>query len=56
MNIPRAEEILNSLGVIEVFYHGSPVWLEQVDGESVKIKDLNTQTDLQVTVNELMER
>lgn len=56
MNTRRAEEILDSLGVIEVFYQGSPVWLEQISGASVQIKDLNTQQRLEVSVNDLFEK
>jgi small acid-soluble spore protein H (minor) len=56
MNTHRAEEIVDSLGVIEVLYQGSPIWIEQISGDSVQIRDLNTQQRLEVPVNELVER
>ena len=56
MNTKRAEEIVDSLGVIEVLYQGSPIWIEQINGDKVQIQDLNTQQRCEVPVNDLVER
>ena len=34
MNKQRADQIMESLGVIEVKYQDEPVWIEQVKDES----------------------
>lgn len=56
MDAYRAQEIIDSLGVIEVRYHGSPVWMEQVVEDRVQIQNLNTLKRYQVQVGDLVER
>jgi H-type small acid-soluble spore protein len=44
LNIERAQEIFDSLGVIEVLHHGAPVWLEEVANDLATVKCLPTLT------------
>ncbi len=55
MNSVRAKEIVDSLGVINVLYKGSPVWIENINNDSVQIQDLNTQKRFEVPVKDLVE-
>jgi small acid-soluble spore protein H (minor) len=55
MNIKRANEIIDSLGVIEVFYQGFPVWLEKMDANRVQVQDLRTNQRFEVSVYNLSE-
>jgi H-type small acid-soluble spore protein len=52
----RAEEIINSKGVIEVFHKSSPVWLEQIDGEMANIEYLHDLSKSRVNLEELYEK
>jgi small acid-soluble spore protein H (minor) len=55
MNIDRATEIFNSLGVIEVCYQGSPVWIEKINENRVQVQNLNTNQHFEVSVYDLSE-
>ena len=57
MDIKKAAEIVESLGVIDVNHKGSPVWIENINEETneVKVKDLKTDKHFTVNVNELNE-
>lgn len=55
MDIKRATEIFNSLGVIEVCYQGSPVWIEQIDDNRVQVQDIETKQSYEVSVYDLVE-
>ncbi|QCX33131.1 small, acid-soluble spore protein, H family [Caloramator sp. E03] len=51
----RALEIMQSPNNIEVLYKSKPVWLENVEGSNVKVKDLTNNSILEVPVSELQE-
>lgn len=51
----RALEIMQSPNNIEVLYKSKPVWLENVEGNSVKVKDLTNNSILEVPASELQE-
>jgi small acid-soluble spore protein H (minor) len=55
MDNKRANEILDSLGVIEVFYQDSPVWIEKTDANRVQVQDLKTNQRFEVSVYDLVE-
>ncbi|KZL93793.1 H-type small acid-soluble spore protein [Clostridium magnum] len=57
MNIERATEIIESLGVIEVSYKGDPVWLENINKQSntVRVKNMKTDEELNVGIRDLEE-
>lgn len=57
MKIERAIEIQDSPGVIDVKYNGNNVWIEEVhkDTESVLVKDLTTNKEIEVPVSKLQE-
>lgn len=57
MDIKRATEIIESLGVIGVSYKGNPVWLENINDQSytVKVKDIKTDKELNVDIKDLKE-
>lgn len=57
MDIKRAGEIIESLGVIEVTYKGEPVWLENINQQNstVKVKNINTDKELNVDIKDLEE-
>ncbi|NLU49181.1 MAG: small, acid-soluble spore protein, H family [Syntrophomonadaceae bacterium] len=55
MQTERAREIVDSLGVIEVLHQGSPIWIEQLDGEFAEIRYLETGRRTRVPVHELVE-
>ncbi len=58
MNVDRAEEILNSKGVIDVHYKNMPVWIEGIDTKRniANVKSLRDDTSFNVTINELTEQ
>lgn len=58
MNIKRAEEIINSKGIIEVTYKNSPVWIESVakDDETAHVKLLASDEAMNIPVKELTEK
>jgi small acid-soluble spore protein, H-type len=57
MDIKRATEIIESLGVIGVNYKGDPVWLENINQQSntVKVKDIKKDKELNVDIRDLEE-
>lgn len=58
MKVERANEILNSKGVIDVDYNGKSVWLKSVDqnNETVEVEIMNTPSQSQVvSVDDLHE-
>lgn len=57
MDVKRAGEIIESLGVIGVSYKGNPVWLENVNEENhtVTVKDIKTDKELNVDTRDLKE-
>lgn len=57
MDIKKATEIIESLGVIGVNYKGDSVWLENINEESntVRIKNMKTDKELNVDVKDLEE-
>jgi small acid-soluble spore protein H (minor) len=58
MDIRRAEEILDSKGVIEVTWKNSPVWIESLVGEdgTAHVKLLASDESMNIPVNELVEK
>lgn len=58
MDIKRAEEILESKGIIEVTYNNSPVWIESVipENSTVHVKVLSTNTSMNIPVAQLTEK
>lgn len=55
MDIARAREIVESLGVIEVLYQGAPIWIEDLAGDSAKVRYLDSYDHMSVPVGELVE-
>jgi H-type small acid-soluble spore protein len=56
MDSEHAKDIIESHGVIEVKYHNSPVWIEQVkDDQTAEVTVLDTNERMEVPVSELME-
>lgn len=55
MDPEQAQQIVESLGVVEVLYNGAPVWIENVDGEDAEVRFLETGDIIQVPVNKLVE-
>lgn len=57
MDIKRANEIIESLGVIGVSYKGDPVWLENINEQSntVIVKNMKTDEKLNVGITDLKE-
>ncbi len=57
MNSQRAKQIIESHGVIEVKYHDSPVWIEQVlpAENEAEVTDLDTNERMNVPLKELTE-
>ncbi len=58
MDIRRAEEILNSKGIIQVTYKDSPVWIENIikDGSAAQVTLLSNNETINIPVEELTER
>jgi H-type small acid-soluble spore protein len=52
----RARQIVKSLGVIEVLYNGSPVWIEDINGYTAEVSYINTKNKVEVQVENLIER
>jgi small acid-soluble spore protein H (minor) len=55
MDIKKATEIFDSLGVIEVKYKNSPVWIEKIDADRVQVQDIKTKRSFEVSVYDLVE-
>ncbi|NLU48464.1 MAG: H-type small acid-soluble spore protein [Syntrophomonadaceae bacterium] len=55
MLVDRAREIMESKGVIEVFYQGHPVWIEQIEQDTARIRMLDNNQQLNVPIKMLAE-
>ena len=57
MDMQKATEIVESLGVMGVTYNGNPVWIESLHEESneAEIKDLKSGKKHIVSISELSE-
>lgn len=55
MNINRVEEIFDSLGVIEVYFQGCPVWIEKINKGLIGVINLDTNEHLEVPPQDLFE-
>lgn len=57
MDVKRANEILKSLGIVDVTYKGSSVWIENINeaNNEAKVKDINTEKVFTVEVSDLKE-
>lgn len=57
MDINRAEEIINTKGIIEVTYKDSPVWLESIirENDTAQVKLLSNDKTMNIPVHDLME-
>jgi small acid-soluble spore protein H (minor) len=55
LNIDRARQIVESQGVIEVTYDGSPVWIENIRNDNAEVTYLGTRRREEVPINVLME-
>lgn len=57
MNLKRAEEIINSKGVIQVTYNNSPVWIESIsrDDSTAHVKFLESDLSMNIPVQYLNE-
>jgi len=51
----KAQQIVESLGVVEVLHNGTPVWIENLEGENAEVRYLETGEVIQVPVSELVE-
>lgn len=56
MNNERARQIVESLGVIEVLYNGSPVWIENIKENTAEVSYIDTKNKAEVQVDKLIER
>lgn len=58
MDLKRVEEIINSKGVINVFYKNDPVWIEGIIQEeaSAHVKNLDNNQTLNVPISDLIEK
>jgi len=52
----RARQIVESLGVIEVLYNGSPVWIENIKENTAEVSYIDTKNKAEVQVENLIER
>ncbi|MCY6372563.1 H-type small acid-soluble spore protein [Clostridium ganghwense] len=53
----RAEEIIDSLGVINVTYKNNPIWIKYIEreNETAHIKNLKTNESMEVAISDLNE-
>jgi H-type small acid-soluble spore protein len=56
MDNERARQIVESLGVIEVLYNGSPVWIENIKENNAEVSYIDTKNKAEVQVEKLIER
>ncbi len=58
MDFERADQIIHSKGIVEVWYRNDPVWLEslQTDHRTVHVKNLNTRETMNIPLSELQEK
>lgn len=55
MKRERAQEILNSPDNIYVTYQNVPVWIDEVEEDEARVRDLNSDLVMEVPVAELTE-
>jgi len=55
MESRRAEQIMQSKGVIEVTYNGMPVWIESIHGDMAKIRFIDMDRSSDVPISALSE-
>lgn len=55
MDAESAKRIIESKGIIEVLYNGSPVWIQDVNADTARIKFLDSNEERDVMVKELVE-
>lgn len=55
MDNKRAEEIMQSHGVINVNYNGMPVWLEGIRGDMAEVTFIGLDRRMDIPVKELNE-
>ncbi len=56
MDNESARRIVESLGVIEVQYNGSPVWIENIKDNTAEVSYLDTKNKAEVPIEKLIER
>ena len=55
MKRERAQEILNSPDNIYVTYQNVPVWIDEVEEDEARVRELNSDLVMEVPVAELTE-
>lgn len=55
MENSRAEEIMQSHGVINVSYNGMPVWIESIRGDTAEVTLLDADQSIDVSISALTE-
>jgi small acid-soluble spore protein H (minor) len=55
MEIDRAKQIFNALGVVEIYYQGYPVWIEKIKDDKALVQNLDTNQILEAPVHDLVE-
>lgn len=55
MDNKRARQIVESLGVIEVLYNGSPVWIENINENTAEVSFFDSKNKAEVQIEELTE-
>ena len=55
MDNKKAEEIMQSYGVINVNYNGLPVWIERIRGDVAEVTFIDIERQITVPVSELTE-
>lgn len=55
MDSERARQIVNSLGVIEVLYNGSPVWIENLKENTAEVSYIDTNADSNIDTKNRVE-
>jgi H-type small acid-soluble spore protein len=55
MNSKRAEEIMQSYGVINVNYNGMPVWIEGVHNDVAEVTLIDMEKKVDVPISALTE-
>jgi small acid-soluble spore protein H (minor) len=57
MDIERARQIVESDGVIEVLYQGSPVWIDKIlSSNQAQVSDIKTNEVNEVPIYMLVEK
>jgi len=55
MDSKRAEEIMQSHGVINVSYNGMPVWIERIRGDMAEVTLIDMERKIDVHIGALTE-